>query len=249
MKALKTTPTAGEKSRLADGISTAKDLFALLRDVAVGTIALLLLLFPSTFNDRLTQAGFEEGSFAGMKWKAKLVESDTGLKEARIQINNLQEQLALNAAKLKEAETRGSDPLFKTEVAKLNADTKSVSVSAAKVAANVSTIITSNAPLVERAQSSHEGLWGVIYSGDARPELAKYETEIIARKFGIPNASIFLDKNGSYRSVAVVESSEEAKDVLVLAKKRRPDAYIVRMASWCPNRIQKDGFQLCAVGP
>lgn len=248
-KAAAASPAAREKSGLESAISTAKDLFALLRDVALGALAALLLLFPTTFNDRLTKAGFEEGSFAGLKWRAKLVESDAGLKEARTQINDLSEQLKLTSDKLKEAETKFNDPKFKSEVAKLDAEAKSVSTAAAKVEANVSTIISTNAPLVERVQSSSDGKWGVIYSGDTRFELAKYEVETIAHKLGIPNASIFMDKNGSYRSVSVVDSVEEARQVLAKAKQRRADAYVVRMSTWCPNRVQKQEYQLCSAVP
>jgi hypothetical protein len=238
-----------EQSRIAAAIDVAKNLFALLRDIALAALAVLLLIFPTTFNDRLTQAGFEEGSFAGLKWKAKLVESDAGLKEARVQINDLSGQLKLTSEKLREAETKLNDPKFKAEVAKLELDTKSLNAAAEKVATNVSSIISSNAPLVERAQSSNDSKWGVIYGGDAKLELAKYEVEVIAPKLGIPNASILVDKNGSYRSVSIVDSNEEARQVLIKAKQRRQDAYIVRMSSWCPNRVQKDGYQLCAVAP
>ena len=62
-----------EQSQITAAIDVAKNLFALLRDIALAALAVLLLVFPTTFNDRLTQAGFEEGSFAGLKWKAKLV--------------------------------------------------------------------------------------------------------------------------------------------------------------------------------
>ena len=241
--------TKAEKSRIASAIEVAKDLFALLRDIALAVLAVLLLAFPTTFNDRLTQAGFEEGSFAGLKWKAKLIESDTGLKEARVQITNLSDRLKLTSEKLGEAEAKLNDPKFKAEVAKLEQDTKSVSAAAEKVTTNVSNIISSNASLVERAQSTNESKWGVIYSGDTKLDLAVYEIEMIAPKLGIPNAVILMDKNGSYRSVSIVDSNEEARQVLVKAKQRRQDAYIVRLSNWCPNRIQKDGYQLCAVAP
>ena len=238
-----------QKSQVTAAIEIAKNLFALFRDVALAVLAVLLLVFPATFNDRLTRAGFEEGSFAGLKWKAKLVESDTGLKEALVQINVLSDQMKLTSDKLKEAEAKLNDPKFNAEVAKLEQDTRSVSSAAERVTANVSNIISSNAPLVERAQSSDDGKWGVVYGGDTKLDRAKYEVETIASKLKLPNATILMDKNGSYRSVAIVDSNEEARQVLVKAKQRRNDAYIVQLTNWCPNRVQKDGYQLCVVAP
>lgn len=238
-----------EKPGIAAAIDVAKNLFALLRDIALAVLAILLLLFPATFNDRLTKAGFEEGSFAGLKWKAKLVESDTVLKEARVQITDLSGQLKLTSEKLREAEAKLNDPKFNAEVTKLEQDTKSISAAAQKVTASVANTISSNATLVERAQSASDGKWGIIYGGDSKLDRAKYEIETIALKLSIPNATILMDKNGSYRSVSIVDSNEEARQVLVKAKQRRQDAYIVRLSSWCPNRIQKDGYQLCAISP
>lgn len=237
--------TQSEKSRIAVTIATAKDLFGLLRDFAIGALVTLLLIFPTAVNNRLTEAGFEEGSFAGLKWRAKFVESDAGLKEARVNINDLRAQLNLTTDKLKDAAARINDPKFKVDVTSLDTKSKSLSAAAAKVESSVSNIISSNASLVEKAQSSSDGKWGVIWSGDTTLDLAKYEIDTIAPRLGIPNANIFLDMNGSYRSVSVVDSNEEARQVLAKAKQRRSDAYIVRISSWCPNSVQKEGFRAC----
>lgn len=239
-------PDSVASGSISSKISTAKDLFALLRDVALGALVVLLLLFPATFNDRLTRAGFEEGSFAGLKWKAKLEQSDVGLKEARAQINDLTEQLGLATQKLREAEERLSDPKFKAEVEKFDVRAASVKSAAEKVAANVTGLISSNAPLVERGTTTTGEKWGVVFGGDTKLEKARYEVETVARKYGVANASIFLDKNGSYRSVSVVETPAEAREVLAKARQKRPDAYIVRMGSWCPNSVAKDGYSECA---
>lgn len=240
-------PGSGKPTPLANGISTAKDLFALLRDIALAVLAGLLLLFPATFNDRLTQAGFEEGSFAGLKWKARLVDADLGLKEARVQINNLTEQLRLATEKLRQAEAALNDPKFKADVEALESKSQSVSAAAAKAAESVSSLISSNAPLVERVQAASDGKWGVVYGGDARLDLARYEVQTVAPKLGIPNARVLL-KDGSFRSVAIVDSPEEARQVLTSAKRRRPDAYVVRLSTWCPSREQKEGYEVCGAG-
>ena len=242
-------PSPDTRTQISSAISMAKDFFALFRDIGFAALAVLLILFPVTFNDRLTKAGFEEGSFAGLKWKVKLVESDAGLKEARIQLNDLVTQLTTANNLLKRASLEIRDPKLGTDISNFTSTTQSVNTAAEKVEANVSTIISTNAPLVERVQASGNGQWGVIYGGDTSLEMAKYEVESIARKYGIPNASIFQDRNGSYRSVSLVDSPADANQVLQKAKQRRRDAYVVRMATWCPNQIQKDGYQTCVGNP
>src|SRR5229473_515359 len=65
----------GHFRRLTAGVALAKDLFAFLRDSSLFAVALLLLVFPATFNAVLTSAGFEEGSFAGLKWKRQFYDT------------------------------------------------------------------------------------------------------------------------------------------------------------------------------
>lgn len=79
-------------SPVASFIAIAKDAFALLRDSALFAIGALLLFLPATFNSILTEAGFEEGSFAGLKWKAALHDTDTQLLLANDTIAKLEAQ-------------------------------------------------------------------------------------------------------------------------------------------------------------
>ncbi|UWQ51020.1 hypothetical protein K3720_06305 [Leisingera caerulea] len=62
-------------------VSVLKDLVVLLRDMSVIALFAVFLLFPQTLNGILVSAGFEEGSFAGFKWKSKLVEYDAAVAE------------------------------------------------------------------------------------------------------------------------------------------------------------------------
>ena len=79
-----------ETTTLTRSVALGKDLVSLLRDFAIFVLALLLLVFPGQFNSILVNAGFEEGSLVGFKWKSKLVESDNALKEAQSTIAVLQ---------------------------------------------------------------------------------------------------------------------------------------------------------------
>jgi uncharacterized protein YfcZ (UPF0381/DUF406 family) len=230
-----------------DLISSGKDLVALLRDSALFILAFLLLVFPASFNTLLTKAGFEEGSLVGFKWKSKLVESDAALKEARATITDLKVQLDKTSQALADTEAKLNDPDLKEKLAKLQEENKQVNASSSRVETSVSDTIAANAPLVEKAQTSvsNSGSWGVVFSGDATIDAAKYEAQTIAPKLGIPSAAIFHDRNGSFRCVSVVESRAQAEQVLTRAKQRRADAYIVNMANWCPTSTDKGEYREC----
>ena len=227
-------------------IGVGKDAVALLRDLALFVLALLLLIFPGTFNGVLTKAGFEEGSLVGFKWKSKLVESDATLKEARTTITDLKAQLDKSSQALAEAQAKLNDSSFKDSLAKLEEENKKLNAASAEVEVSIANTIASNAPLVEKAQtnvSSNAG-WGVVFSGDATLDKARYEVTVVAPRLGIPNASVYFRQN-SYRSVSVVESRTEAEQILPKAKQRRADAYIVNLSTWCPEAADKDGYHEC----
>ena len=69
-----------------------KDGLAVTRDTLFLVLAALLVIFPATFNALLERAGIEEWSVAGMKWRAKLVDSDQSLKDANAMITDLRGQ-------------------------------------------------------------------------------------------------------------------------------------------------------------
>ncbi|MBD0369939.1 MAG: hypothetical protein ICV60_03730 [Pyrinomonadaceae bacterium] len=227
-------------------IATGKNFVALLRDSVLFILALLLLFFPTTFNSVLSNAGFEEGSFVGFKWKPKLLKADAALVQAQATITELKAQNEKMSKLLSEAQVKLNDPALKEQVTKLEEKNKQLAVTSAKVEDSVASTLESNASLVEQVQNASNGKtrWGVVYSGDATLDDARYEVETIAPKLGIPNASIYF-RQGSYRSVSVVDSRTEAQQVLPRAKQRRPDAYIVNMSSWCPSSSEKDGYQVC----
>jgi cytoskeletal protein RodZ len=227
-------------------VALGKDLVALLRDLVLFVLALLLLFFPATLNNVLTNAGFEEGSFVGFKWKPKLLNSDAALQEAQALITDLREQNEKLSRALADAQSELNDPALKEKLAKLQEVNKQLSVTSSKVENSVASIIASNAPLVEKVQNEVDTntKWGVVFSGDATLEAAKPEVEKVARDLGIPNASIYF-RQGSFRSVSVVDSRAEAQQVLPKAKRRRADAYIVNMSNWCPSSNEKNGYREC----
>lgn len=234
------------RSSISSLVAVWKDLIALLRDAGLFAIAVLLLFFPTTLNTVLVKAGFEEGSLVGFKWKAKLVESDTALKEAQATITDLRAQIDKMSKTLTDAQAKLDDPSLKDQISKLKEESKQLGIASSRVEASVQTTIASTAPLVEKAQSvvSTTPKWGVVFSADSTLDAAKYEIEVMAPKFEIPNASIYL-RQGSYRSVSVVEDRAQAEQVLFKAKAKRADSYIVNMATWCPRTTEKPGYREC----
>ena len=115
----------------------------------------------------------------------------------------------------------------------------------ATVVSAIGRTLEATARLVQEAQSQiASGQWGIVYSGDNSLEGAQYEIGDIAQKYGLPNATVFR-RQGVYRSVALVDDRAVAEEVLNKAKRRRGDAYIVRMSTWCPNTQVKEGYRDC----
>ncbi len=220
-------------------LSAWKDVVSLLRDTLLLCLGVLLIIFPTTFNDILVGAGFEEGSVVGFKWKSRLVEADQALKDARASITDLSIQNEKLSEALSKAQATINDPAENEKLAALQDENNRLKLTSEKIEASVQATIASNATLVEKAQTSigTASQWGVVYGGDTTIAGAQYETGPIATKLGLPNTGIYL-RQGSYRSVALASSRAEADQLLYLAKRRRSDAYVVDMARWCPQSTQ-----------
>jgi uncharacterized protein YebE (UPF0316 family) len=227
-------------------VSTGKDLTALLRDFVLIIVFIALLLFPQTFNDIMIKAGFEEGSIVGMKWKKGITKSDIALKEAQATISAQAKQLDSTSKLLAEAKKQIDNPELKKKITDMQTKSTELKKETNLTQLSVNKTISSNAILVENAQKAvnDNSSWGVILAGDSSLKDAQSEVGVMNRKYGVPNAVIYF-RQGSYRSVAIVNNRSEAEDILIKAKKRRPDAYIVPMATWCKNSVQKDGYLDC----
>jgi|GEM_PF-5697771 len=68
------------KTFLPSSISSGEDLTAVLRN-----LALLLIFIAPISPETVNKAGFEEGSFIGMKWKKGIAKSDIALKRLSLQ--------------------------------------------------------------------------------------------------------------------------------------------------------------------
>ena len=135
-------------------ISMGKDIVSLLRDAFLLILVFLLILFPIKFNKILVDAGFEEGSFVGFKWKSQVMESQEALKEAEAAILDLKRQNTELAAELDRAKTRINDPETTERISRLKLDNQKLNEATSRVQESVSQTIESNLPLVEKARSS-----------------------------------------------------------------------------------------------
>jgi len=147
-------PSSNKASPLSSGVAIAKDAFALLRDFALFAVAVLLLVFPTTFNSILTKAGFEEGSFAGLKWKRQFYDTDTALRTAHDTISSLQVQNAEILTALSELRSSAMDVGRDKKLAELELASGTTAEAANQVQASVAATLQTNAPLIEKARAA-----------------------------------------------------------------------------------------------
>ena len=230
-------------------IASGKDLLALLRDSLVFLIGLLLIFFPSCLNDRLSKAGFQEGEIMGLKWKSSLVQSDQALKEMTITDSLLRIRNDSLSRLLTQIAPQITDRVVKAEIKSLQASNDQLQQAAAIVQSNAQNVIAGNSIAVAKAQKAvNEGeQWGVVFGADADLPGAKYERDVVAPKFKMPAVNIYL-RQGFYRSVSIVGSQSDAASILVIAKSRRSDAYVVPMSTWCPNPVKAGDYLVCPTG-
>ncbi len=227
---------------LAGLIATGKDLVALLRDALLLLLGVLLILWPAAINGMLVAAGFEEGSFAGLQWKARLTQFDGSLVKAQALIADLKDQNERLNQALTQARAQGASPAG-ADMDRLN---QALAAKTDRVQSALSTSVSANSALVQQTQSQagQSTTWGVVYGGDRTLTEASYEVGTIAPKLGLANAAAYL-RQGSYRSVATSTDRLQAAQMLKKAQERRADAYLVDMSSWCPDPAQKDGYLEC----
>lgn len=227
------------KTNLQAQVTVAKDITATARDACLLLLGLLLLVFPATFNRILVSAGFEEGSIAGLKWKSKLQNSDEALKVATGKIAELQRQLTANQDLLKQAQSKIENPALAAQVSQVVDGNAAIDRSASAVQRQSEAVINANADYVAKATSSlnlSDKGFAVVFGTDTSLESAQYEIKDAARHYDIPNARIFF-RNDGYVSAVIAPTMEQANATLALARRKRSDAYIVSMKTWCP--VQK----------
>jgi hypothetical protein len=138
------------KKRLEGLITIAKDFVILLRDSAIILLAVLLILFPNTFNSIMVNAGFQEGSIGGFKWKSNLVESNEALEQANKSIESLKEENDLLVLALEEAKINLGDSDLNKKFNILRDKNISLKKETDAVQKGVLQVIESNEPVLKK---------------------------------------------------------------------------------------------------
>jgi hypothetical protein len=148
------TSTSQAESRATTAISVGKDIVSLARDGALSILALLLIVFPHQFNTVLVNAGFEEGSLVGFKWRAKLIENNTALEKAQATISDLQRKNEELAKVLAQTNAQLHDTALTAQIAKFQDDNRRLKDATQQVQTTVAQAIESNIPFIEKARGA-----------------------------------------------------------------------------------------------
>ena len=166
------------------------------------------------------------------------------IKKANVLIERLDGQNKELVGTVTQIENRVDDPALKNKVADIRKASTVLSQDTTAIQNSVQQTIVNNAALLAKSAPAFDEKYVVVFGGDAKLEDAKYEAETAAPKLGIPNATINL-KRGFYRAVVITNSRSEADAILSKVSARRSDAYVVRLSTWCPNVIARNGYSEC----
>jgi hypothetical protein len=233
-------------------LALGKDAVALSRDAVLILIFLLLVFIPEFVNNRLSEAGFEKGEFLGLTWKAQAKNNgdeaqklSQQLGDAQVQIARQAEQLKKNAAELSRLRSSPENTGSAVILEKLGRENADLASDAAKIDRAITAQMQAATPVLRQARSILDGSkqWAIVMGGDRNIEAASYEIKW-AKRSGLTNAIIYY-KQGSYRSVAVLDRGAAIEPALQIARQRRSDAYVVDLARWCSSPVQRSEYFEC----
>jgi hypothetical protein len=200
---------------------------------------LTLFLFPSVVSNRLQEAGFYQGSFAGLDWKAKVEQVEAsnqrslknGHSVSLIQ-QNLQHLDSL-VASLQNTDSFKSNPALKNIAKQLRISTDSVNT----VDARIKTNLISQQELISSVSDKKAPDAGWIYLGKADTGGIEWQTgnpkTIDSVKLGELKEQILTIKDDVYLRVAA-KPSASALNVISKNEKVRATEILIK-----PNRNGK----------
>jgi hypothetical protein len=220
-----------------------RDASTFLRDILIAGLILFCIARPDVVRSWLGALGVSKATFLGFELspgsEKELAKQIDGLRQQRDAALFEKNSLAAKAADaLREvARLKGSNPSLRGEIASLEASAKAVP--AAGPGAQAQSRLIAGA---QQTLGSAEG-WALVFGGD--PSLADARTEIDwARSKGLDDVGVVL-RQRVFRSVAFVPSAEAGEKAKALVSGRRRDAYVVNLASWCTQLVERDGFREC----
>lgn len=236
---------ASAMARQRERLGLVREASTLTRDILIAILILFCVARPDVLRSWLGALGVSKATLFGVELtpgKEKELASDIdALKQQRDAAIFERNTMAKRAeeALLEVQRLKGADPAVSRAIAGIQASTK-----AAAASANTQISGSQNA-LVESARRSIDdgGRWAVVYGGDVSVEAAGGEIDW-ARRNGL-NGTI-IRRQGVFRSLLLADSPEAADTLLATARRRRADAYVVNMRTWCPRVEDRGGYQECA---
>ncbi|HVQ08383.1 MAG TPA: hypothetical protein VMS43_08100 [Allosphingosinicella sp.] len=244
----KRTPAA-KTVPMQERIGLARDVGRLIRDVLLVVLVIFCILNPPVVRGWLGQLGMSKMSLFGMieltpgkeNEVAAAVDAATQQRDAayfeRNDLVNANRQAMEELRQLSQHLPAEQRPRLAQTIATLHAETNNANIP-----------LPPDAPLQQillgaaRHQVGSTGRWAVVFGGD--PDLAGARRQIAARGDGLDNASI-VKRYNSYRSIVEAGNAEAAARLLPAATRRRPDAYVVNLDTWCTNPVERDGYRDC----
>ncbi len=244
-----------EHSQIRSRIAIGKDLLALLRDFVLVAIFLLLLAMPAFVGERLSSAGFEEGSFMGFSWKsraqnygAEAIKLKQALESANQRVLAQAAQLRRNEAELASLRAGASSPEQKRRIDDLVARNRALAERSVAASVKVAEQLRTSQPIVSEARETvgAKPEWAVVMGADRTLEEAQVESRRAILR-GMSGVGLY-QRQGSFRTVALAPSRHAAEAMLPQARVRSRDAYVVAFDKWCPRREVRENYTICIDG-
>ena len=233
-------------------LGTGKDALALSRDTVVVGLFGMLLITPAFVGQRLSAAGFEEGSLMGFKWKRKaedfgkeILDLKKALELANGRLRTQTIQLQQSQQALVRLQATATTPQQARQIDRLLTANLKLSAQNMQARQQVTAKIASTQAVAQSARdvTGADRGWAVVMGADRNLDEASYEVKLaIAR--GMPGVTLY-HRQGYFRTVALAPTKQAAEALLPQARARSLRAYVVRMDSWCPNRDIREGYTAC----
>jgi hypothetical protein len=224
------------------------------KSILLFLLVLAFVLYPRALWFVFERAGLNvtEFEFFGAKLtrtQEAAVDLDAALKQAVLDNQSLQGQLASTQSSLAEASKCLADVdslrncVRNPELVKqLKVDEAAVAQSrqaATNYAAAANVALRNNATVIQESLAKvaeRPTSWGIVFGGDVSRRDAEDE---LAKAKDVPSLAIYL-KQRSYRSVAVFDSRSAAEEWLPRLKRINQGAYVVVLDRWCQKPQDRD---------
>ncbi len=251
------TQKSNTGGRVSAAVAFLKDLFTLVKEVAIVVVVLLFLVFMTTNRGALQNiiknlgydlpnARLQELNIAGMKFSLNTA------RDGAQKLDSARETLEASRKTIEDLKSRSKDASLQQNLNELLKKIDAVSTSANSAQQDLhASVQQAETALTAVASSSirAEGKWVIIVSADKQKGEAEYEAHILGQ-LGFPNPTIYLRKGWLRTVVSFNNRADAEKGLDTIRSKRRASAYIANMSTWCPQ-TQKDeavGYFACSGG-